>query len=45
MTRDWKDKIEKIVADHENRLRLIERFVAYGLGAAGAAKLVFDFLK
>lgn len=37
--------LEKIVSDHEKRLRVLERVLSYGLGAACAAKLLFDLLK
>jgi len=38
------DSLHAITKDHEKRIRTLERFLAYGLGAAGAAKLLFDLL-
>jgi hypothetical protein len=36
--------LESITDDHERRLRTIERILGYGLGALGAAKLVYDLV-
>lgn len=36
--------VKEMVADHEKRIRLLERIAGYGLGALGFAKLMWDAL-
>ena len=36
--------IKEMVADHEKRIRLLERIAGYGIGALGFAKLLWDIL-
>ena len=38
------ERLDKLVEDHEKRIRAIERVLAYGVGAAGFAKLLWDLL-
>jgi hypothetical protein len=36
--------VKEMVADHEKRIRLLERIAGYGIGALGFAKLLWDIL-
>lgn len=38
------ERLDKLMEDHEKRIRAIERIMAYGLGASAFAKLLWDFL-
>lgn len=38
------ERLDKLMEDHEKRIRAIERVLGYGLGALGFAKIVWDVL-
>lgn len=35
-------QLERIVSDHETRIRYLERMIFYGIGGLAIAKYVFD---
>lgn len=38
------ERLDKLLEDHEKRIRQIERVIAWGLGALGFAKILWDVL-
>lgn len=38
------ERLDKVLDDHEKRIRLIERFIGFGLGAIGFGSLLVQIL-
>lgn len=36
------ERLDKLVEDHEKRIRQVERIIGYGIGALGLLKMVWD---